>query len=66
MKQKIKDEVLKIIDNNLLEFGCLKGDLNRRDLDSFQEPIASIIRLRKKIIENIPKETMDITGKSNS
>ncbi len=48
-------KILEIIDKELLEFGCTKEDIERRDLDSFQEPIVSIIRLRQKIIRGIRK-----------
>ncbi len=51
----MKNKILEIIDKELLEFGCTKEDIERRDLDSFQEPIVSIIRLRQKIIRGIRK-----------
>jgi len=45
-------EIIKIIDKELLDFGCVKEDFKRKDLDSFPQPIVSILRLRQKIIGN--------------
>ena len=51
-----EDKILEIIDKELLEFGCVKEDFKRKDLDSFPQPICSILRLRKKIVGGLKNE----------